>query len=113
VGLLVPSFEAHFTPCVEIGWRLAAEHWGHGYATEGARAALAFGFEQRGLHEIVSFTAGINVRSIRVMERLGMRRNPTDDFERTTIPEGNPLRPHVLYRLNRADWEMNRTTKVE
>jgi RimJ/RimL family protein N-acetyltransferase len=109
VGLLVPSFEAHFTPCVEVGWRLAVEHWGRGYATEGAHAALEFGFEQRGLTEIVSFTAGINVPSIRVMERIGMRRNPADDFERTSIPSGHPLRPHVLYRLARADWNRSRS----
>jgi ribosomal-protein-alanine N-acetyltransferase len=104
VGLLVPSFQAHFTPCVEIGWRLAAEHWGRGYATEAARAALAFGFEQRGLHEIVSFTVPANTRSIRVMERLGMQRNPADDFDRESIPEGHRLRRHVLYRLTRSRW---------
>lgn len=106
VGLMVPRFEAHFTPCVEIGWRLAAEHWGKGHATEGARAALAFGFEQHGLDEIVSFTTVANQRSRRVMECLGMRRNPADDFNRETIPVGHPVRPHVLYRLSRASWRM-------
>ena len=101
IGLSVPRFEAHFTPCVEIGWRLECSAWGHGYATEGARAALQFGFARLGLGEIVSFTAATNLRSRRVMERLGMRRDPADDFEHPLVPEGHPLRAHVLYRLRR------------
>jgi RimJ/RimL family protein N-acetyltransferase len=96
VGLAVPQFVA---PCVEVGWRLAAEHWGHGYATEAARAALAFGFEQCGLREVVSFTTPANVRSRRVMERIGMERDLAGDFEHPRIPAGHPLRPHVLYRI--------------
>ena len=108
VGLAVPSFEAHFTPCVEIGWRLAREHWGHGYATEAASAALAFGFGDRALEEIVAFTVPANIPSRRVMGRLGMRRLPADDFEHPAIPEGHPLRPHVLYRLRRTDWKPRR-----
>jgi RimJ/RimL family protein N-acetyltransferase len=100
VGLAVPRFESHFTPCVEIGWRLASAHWGQGYATEGARAALAFGFEQRGLREIVSFTVPENIRSRRVMERIGMTRTPADDFDHPTAPER--LRRHVLYRIAAA-----------
>ena len=103
IGLSIPYFEAHFTPCVEIGWRLVAEHWGRGYATEGARAALAFGFEQLRLAEVVSFTVPSNLRSRRVMERLGMTRNPADDFDHPALPEGHPLRRHVLYRLDRPD----------
>jgi RimJ/RimL family protein N-acetyltransferase len=99
VGLSIPRFEAHFTPCVEIGWRLAAEYWGRGFATEGALAALAFGFETLGLDEIVSFTVPANVRSRRVMERLGMTYDPIDDFDHPLLAEGNPLRRHVLYRL--------------
>ena len=102
VGLAVPSFETHFTPCVEIGWRLAREHWGRGYATEAARAALAFGFRELGLDEIVSFTAAINVRSRRVMERIGMTHTPSDDFDHPALPEGHPLRLHVLYRATRS-----------
>jgi RimJ/RimL family protein N-acetyltransferase len=98
VGLSVPSFEAHFTPCIEIGWRLAAEHWGRGYATEAARAALDFGFRQLDLEEIVSFTVPANRRSRAVMERIGMTRTPTDDFDHPALPEGHPLRRHVLYR---------------
>jgi RimJ/RimL family protein N-acetyltransferase len=102
VGLAVPRFEAHFTPCVEIAWRLAAEHWGHGYATEGARAALAFGFQTIGLDEIVSFTVPANLRSQRVMARIGMAHDPADDFEHPSLPEGHPHRRHVLYRIARA-----------
>jgi RimJ/RimL family protein N-acetyltransferase len=98
VGLYVPTYEAHFTPCVEVGWRLARPHWGRGYATEAATAAMAFGFTELGLEEIVSMTVPANVRSWRVMERLGMRRDPDDDFEHPRLPEGHPLRPHVLYR---------------
>ena len=100
-GLAVPTFEAHFTPAVEVGWRLARGAWGHGYATEAARAAVAYGFETMGLVEIVSFTTVDNVRSRRVMERLGMTRDPADDFDHPGLPAGHPLRRHVLYRLRR------------
>jgi RimJ/RimL family protein N-acetyltransferase len=101
VGLSVPEFEAHFTPCVEIGWRLGAAHWRRGYATEAARAALAFGFDTLGLEEIVSFTVADNLRSRRVMERIGMHRNPADDFDHPALSEGDPLRRHVMYRMTR------------
>ena len=104
VGLAEPSFSAHFTPCVEIGWRLAWEHWGRGYATEAARAALRHAFGFLGLQEVVSFTAQDNWRSRRVMERLGMRHSPTDDFHHPSLPEGHALRRHVLFRLNRNQW---------
>jgi RimJ/RimL family protein N-acetyltransferase len=105
-GLGVPRFEAHFTPCVEIGWRLAYDFWGFGYAREAASAALEFGFQQIGLEEIVSFTARQNSRSRRVMERLGMMRSAEDDFLHPLLAEDHPLRPHrsigshapVLYR---------------
>lgn len=102
-GLAVPRFEAWFTPCVEVGWRLASAHWGHGYAPEAARAALAFGFDERGLDEIVSFTAVINHKSRRVMEKLGMTRDPMADFDHPNVapPGWDHLRPHVLYRLDR------------
>ncbi|HVZ31447.1 MAG TPA: GNAT family N-acetyltransferase, partial [Polyangiaceae bacterium] len=103
VGLAVPRFEAHFTPCVEIGWRLDARYWGQGYATEGARAAAQFAFEVLGLKQIVSFTAPDNVRSRRVMEKLGMSRSVADDFEHPALPVGHRLRRHVLYRLNCTD----------
>jgi RimJ/RimL family protein N-acetyltransferase len=98
-GLAVPRFTAAFTPCVEIGWRLAVEHWGKGYATEAARLALAYGFETAGLAEIVSFTTVANLRSRAVMERLGMHRDPADDFDHPSLPDGHPLRRHVLYRI--------------
>lgn len=103
VGLSVPGFEAHFTPCTEIGWRLAFDAWGHGYATEAARLALAHGFGVLGLDEVVSFTAAANLRSQRVMQRLGMRQDPADDFDHPRLP-GHPLQRHVLHRLRRADW---------
>jgi ribosomal-protein-alanine N-acetyltransferase len=98
-GLAVPAFDAHFTPAVEVGWRLARPAWGKGYATEAARAALGFGFEEAGLAEIVSFTTAANLRSRAVMERIGMSRDPDDDFNHPGLPEGNPLRRHVLYRI--------------
>ncbi len=99
VGLSVPRFEAPFMPCVEIGWRLAVDCWGRGYATEGARAALAFGFGAQALPEIVSFTVVANQPSRRVMERLGMHHDPADDFDHPSIAEGHSMRRHVLYRL--------------
>jgi RimJ/RimL family protein N-acetyltransferase len=104
VGLARPSFEARFTPAVEVGWRLARDHWGHGYATEAGRAALAHGFEDLGLEEIVSFTSPLNEPSWRVMQRLGLSHDPADNFEHPRVPVGHPLRLHVLYRLSRADW---------
>jgi RimJ/RimL family protein N-acetyltransferase len=101
VGLWPATFPAHFTPAVEVGWRLAAEQWGNGYATEAARAALHYGFDTLGLDEIVSFTAALNLRSIKVMERIGMRRDSGGDFEHPDVPEGHPVRPHVLCRVGR------------
>jgi RimJ/RimL family protein N-acetyltransferase len=102
IGLAQPRFEAHFTPAVEIGWRLAREHWGHGYATEGAQAAIGFAFDELGLEEIVSFTTVGNARSRRVMKRLGMTHHPADDFEHPLLAPGDQLRPHVLYRLRQS-----------
>lgn len=99
-GLLQPSFDAHFTPCVEIGWRLAAEHWGYGYATEAARAAITYGFDTLGLEQIVSFTSEVNLRSRRVMQKLGMSHDLADDFDHPDIDKHSPLRRHVLYRLD-------------
>jgi RimJ/RimL family protein N-acetyltransferase len=97
-GLNVPEFEAHFTPAVEVGWRLARPAWGNGYATEAGRAALEFGFEQVGLTEIVSFTTVANFRSRAVMERIGMSHDSNDDFEHPNLPPGHAQRHHVLYR---------------
>jgi RimJ/RimL family protein N-acetyltransferase len=104
VGLSIPSFAAPFTPCVEIGWRLAPDLWGRGYATEGAALALDFAFERLGLAEVVSFAVAANVRSRRVMERLGMHHADEDDFDHPFLPRGDPLCRHVLYRLASSRW---------
>jgi RimJ/RimL family protein N-acetyltransferase len=101
VGLDVPAFEAHFTPCVEIGWRLSAEHWGQGYATEAALASAAHAFDVVGLEQLVSFTTPPNARSQAVMQRIGMTHDEADDFDHPRLPPGHRLRRHVLYRLNR------------
>lgn len=98
-GLTWARFNAHFTPCVEVGWRLAFEYWGHGYATEAARLALGHGFGTLALPEVVSFTSATNHRSRAVMERLGMCRDPAENFDYPGFPESHPLRRHVLYRL--------------
>lgn len=98
-GLAEPTFEAPFMPCVEIGWRFHTRFWGQGYALEAARLALRFGFENLRLQEIVSFTARINKRSERLMQRLGMTASPKDDFEHPKIPPGHPVRDHVFYRI--------------
>jgi len=102
IGLAVPSFPAHFTPCVEIGWRLSADYWGQGLATEGARKVMRHAFETLGLEELVSFTVPANIRSRRVMEKLGMTYQPTDEFDHPRLPEGHPLRRHLLYRRRRS-----------
>lgn len=104
VGLGVPTFQAHFTPCVEILWRLRNASWGYGYATEGARACLRFAFENLALREVVAFTVTANTRSRAVMERLGMRRDAGGDFDHPRLPAGHPLRAHVLYRIRRPEW---------
>jgi RimJ/RimL family protein N-acetyltransferase len=101
IGLNVPTFTAPFTPCVEIGWRLARSAWGQGYATEGAHAVLKYGFVTLGLPEIVSFTAAQNQRSRDVMERIGMSYDPADDFAHPAVPADHPLSQHVLYRTSR------------
>jgi len=101
IGLWTPDFEASFTPCVEIGWRLAAAYWNQGLATEGAKAVLTHGFDSLGLREIVSFTTVANAPSRRVMEKIGMTHSPDDDFAHPKLPEGHPQRPHVLYRIRR------------
>jgi ribosomal-protein-alanine N-acetyltransferase len=105
-GLSRPSFQAHFTPAVEVGWRLARSAWGQGYASEAGRAALAFGFEEAGLGEIVSFTSAANTRSRSVMERIGMTHDPADDFDHPELREGNDLRRHVLYRASAEEWAL-------
>jgi RimJ/RimL family protein N-acetyltransferase len=107
-GLSVPGFDARFTPAVEVGWRLARWAWGNGYATEAATEALDFGFSRAGLDEVVSFTSFQNLRSQAVMQRLGMTRAPTDDFQHPKLPVGHRLRPHVLYRISQQQWTPRR-----
>ena len=104
VGLSVPAWEAPFTPCTEILWRLARAEWGRGYATEAARECLRFAFETLRLPELVAFTVPANTRSRAVMERLGMRHDPAGDFAHPRLPRGHPLSQHVLFRLSRAAW---------
>ena len=109
IGLTVPRFEAPFTPCVEIGWRLASDQWGKGYATEGALAALRYGFEKLQLDEIISMTVPKNVASRRVMEKIGLKYDPNGDFDHPMFPDDPHLCRHVLYRgsaeelLNQAE----------
>lgn len=103
LGLSIPRTQFSFSPCVEVGWRLAHAHWGKGYATEGALASVAFGFAELGLEEIVSMTSLLNLRSQAVMERIGMTRT-AEDFDHPAIPDGHPLKRHCLYRLSRESW---------
>ncbi len=107
-GLVLQDFPAAFTPAVEVGWRLARSAWGHGYATEAAWAALAHGFDVVGLDEVVSMTTVGNTRSRAVMKRLAMYTDPADDFAHLKLAHGNPLRPHVLYRITRTEWQAER-----
>ena len=100
IGLAVPSFQTHFTPCVEIGWGLSADCWGQGLATEGARQMVAYASRQLKLASLVSFTVPANVRSRRVMEKLGMTYDASDDFDHPSLPDGHVLRKHVLCRLS-------------
>jgi RimJ/RimL family protein N-acetyltransferase len=106
IGLSMPGFETSFTPCVEIGWRLGKTAWGHGYATEGARAALAFAFEHVELpnDEVVSFTTELNVRSRRVMDKIGLTHDPARDFDHPKYPDWWGCR-HVLYAMTRSQWQ--------
>lgn len=108
VGLSPVRFTAPFTPAVEIAWKLARAAWGYGYASEAAAACLAHGFGELGLAEIVAFTTPANERSIAVMERLGMSRDPAGDFNQPNLPAGHALRPHVLYRLTSQKYRANR-----
>jgi len=103
-GLQVPRFDAAFTPCVEIGWRLARSAWGHGYATEAARASFAHAFGPLDLDEVVAMVVPANVRSQGVMRKLGMRRDEGADFDHPLVPEGSHVRRHRLYRLTRREW---------
>jgi ribosomal-protein-alanine N-acetyltransferase len=101
IGLQIPRYEAHFTPCVEVGWRLAERHWAKGYATEGARAMLDFGFGALALEEVVAITVADNVRSRHVMEKLGMHYAAGEDFDHPLVPASSSRRKHILYRIRR------------
>ena len=103
IGLSVPKRSLPFMPCVEVGYRLAREYWGKGYATEGAKAALDVAFRKLALNEVVSFTALLNLPSRAVMERIGMA-NANEDFDHPALPEGSALRRHCLYRVSREAW---------
>lgn len=107
-GLSRPTFTTHFTPCIEVGWRLAKQFWGNGYATEAAIASLDYAFRDLKLAEIVAFTIPANKRSRAVMERLSMHRDPKDDFDHPSLPKDHPLHRHVLYRVDRAEWLQKR-----
>lgn len=104
IGLHIVSFEAQFTPAVEIGWRLSAPYWGKAYAPEGAHAALNFAFDVLGLDEVVSFTAVPNKKSMRVMEKIGMSRDPDEDFDHPALSRDHPLCRHVLYRVGKEQY---------
>ncbi|MBX9585945.1 MAG: GNAT family N-acetyltransferase [Gammaproteobacteria bacterium] len=104
IGLNYTDWESHFTPAVEVGWRLGSQYWGKGYATEGAKAALDYGFKKCDLKEIVSFTVPANIRSIRVMEKIGLKRDMNGDFAHPKLAADHPLSQHILYRLAKADY---------
>lgn len=104
VGLFTATFEAHFTPAIEIGWRLSSKHWNQGYATEAAKAVLEYAFKKLNLDEVVSFTSVLNKSSIRVMQKIGLHTNSEDDFDNPKVPSASPLIGHVLYRLKRSEY---------
>lgn len=100
-GFMVPWFRDG----VEIGWRIRSEFWGRGIATEAARRCVRYGFAELAFDEIISFTAVVNTNSRRVMAKVGLQYDPDGDFDHPSVPDGSPLKAHVLYRLPRTDWE--------
>jgi 3-dehydroquinate dehydratase/shikimate dehydrogenase len=104
IGLRFDNFPAPFTPAFEVGWRLAFDYWGKGYATEGALASLNYGFKTLHLNEIISFTSVLNTRSQRIMKKIGMHHDLADDFDNPKLPNGHPLQKHTLYRITRDKW---------
>ena len=104
VGIVPVDIQVAFAPAVELAWRLAPEFWRRGLAGEAAAAATRFAFEDLGLAELVAYTAASNLRSRRLMERLGMRRDPVEDFAHPKLAPEHPLAPHVLYRIDSARW---------
>ena len=107
VGLHEPTYDLPVTPCVEIGWRLAKEYWGNGYATEASNISLDFAFNKLNLDKVYSFTSGENIKSRAVMERIGMV-NINKNFEHPIIPKGHALREHVLYQITQNEWQKNK-----
>lgn len=104
VGLVVPTFNTHFTPCIGIEWRFAFDYWGKGYALEAAQLVLAYAFTQLDLSEINAWTVPSNIRSINLIKKLDMHHDSKDDFEHPKLPEGHKLRYHILYRLTKKEW---------
>jgi len=104
-ALSIPPYKTHFTPCVEIGWRIAAPYWNQGYATEAALAVLHAAFKKYGLSEVVSFTSTLNKPSMRVMEKIGMHHDPKDDFDHPNLAKEHPLARHVLYRITKEQFK--------
>ncbi|NCT56545.1 MAG: GNAT family N-acetyltransferase [Legionella sp.] len=104
IGLNYTDWESHFTPAVEVGWRLGSQYWGKGFASEGAKASLEYGFKQCGLKEIVSFTVPANIRSIRVMEKIGLKRDLNGDFSHPKLAADHPLSQHILYWLTADEY---------
>lgn len=102
------KFDSHFTPAVEVGWRLGSQYWGKGFATEGAYASLDYGFKHCALKEIVSFTVPANIRSIRVMEKIGLKRDINGDFAHPKLSADHPLSQHILYRLTADEYFMRK-----
>lgn len=107
-GFMVPWFRGG----VEIGWRIRSEYWGRGIAPEAARECLRHGFEELGFDEVISFTAATNTKSRRVMEKIGLARDLDADFDHPSVPDGDPLRPHVLYRVSRDAWRSGRISNA-
>jgi RimJ/RimL family protein N-acetyltransferase len=105
IGLQFTDWESHFTPAVEVGWRLGSQYWKKGYATEGARAALEYGFNRCGLKEIISFTVPANVRSISVMEKIGLKQDMNGNFAHPKLEPNHRLSQHVLYRITKEDYK--------
>ena len=103
----IPNFQPKGLPIVEIGWRLSSKHWGKGYATEAAKAVLHYAFSELNLSEIISFTVVANIKSRRVMQKIGLHHAEADDFDHPKLEENSPLRRHVLYRLTRDDYLSN------
>lgn len=112
VGLALTVMPVPFSPFIEVGWRLDKAHWGNGYAPEGARASLAYAFDTLKQREVVSMTTVGNLKSRRVMDKIGLHRDEADDFDLPRLPIGHPIRPHVLYRITDSEWREQNTDEL-